>query len=412
MTGSSPNPSQPPYFTHWLARLRQQDFWLQPNVVRSGVGIALLLPIVLGGGAILYMVQLAELPDCRKRAWSSDSLSARLYCADELASKQNVDHLRDAIRLVSSIPLDDPLRPEGDRRAQRWSQELLRQAETAIQTGKLDLAIAAVNSIPEHSQVYLTANRQVQEWKDLWEKAETICEQATTKIEEKQWSEAIATARDLLKLGNEYWSVTRYQELMADLTAAREAQKSAAANDKTKERAKPAPKLSDWEEAYAREAAAHMVKANKLASSGTLAGLEAAISEAQQVMFGSPGYDEVQKKIATWEQQLESMTDRGHLDRAIQLASRGDEGSLQAGIEEAYKVSPNRGLHNEARKRIEQWNEQLYRLRYAPVESSQPEIASPRTTESNRPTLPDFPVPTVSPMPAGFSDDRPAKPQP
>jgi hypothetical protein len=120
-----------------------------------------------------------------------------------------------------------------------------------------------------------------------------------------------------------------------------------------------------------QEALARLSRARELASAGDVAGLQAAISEARQVLFGTPRYDEAQAAIATWRERIDAIEDRPYLERARTLASQGNSASLEAAIREARRIGWGRPLYPEAQQQIELWQEQVYQLRtYRPTSAS------------------------------------------
>ncbi|UBF25262.1 hypothetical protein K9N68_27180 [Kovacikia minuta CCNUW1] len=363
-------------------------FWFRMGLFGVGVGVVLILPGIAGIWAVRHLLGLAELPDCRAAAATSDSLSARLYCADEIARKQTIGDLRDAIKLVSSIPADDPLRTIADRRVVQWSQDLLNLGEQFYQEGNLDNAIDAAQTIPVSAKLYTAAHDRIDQWKATWEKAQQTYDQSQSEIDQQNWNSSLRIAKGLLTLGNRHWE-TKYQELMDKLQAAKEQQ------SQTKDaRSKPKPG-KEGDRTYEADAATRLKKAKDLARSGTAKGLQQAIDEAQQIYYGTPAYEEAQKQIETWQQQMGAMEDRLHLDRAIALAKKGDERSLQAGIDAAYEVSPSGSLYDEARRRIDEWTDQLYRLRYPPI--PEPGQNAPRRDRPASPAptkeIPELPPP-------------------
>jgi hypothetical protein len=355
-----PPEAKPFYFS---LRAMMLSPWQRSLLWGVGLLVALVVPAVAGIIAVRHLLKIADPPDCRANLSSDSSLSARLYCADEVAKDSTVEGLRDAIKLVSSIPGNDPLRATGDRRIEQWSQTLLNLGETAYQEGDLDKAINIARTIPISSRVYPTASDRMNQWKQYWEKAEDIYRETQNAVQKQDWTEALNTARALVKLGNRYWETTKYQELLNQVQEGKEQQKSERTAAE-KARVKSGQVITKWERGFEADAVAHLKKANELARSGSLKGLKAAIEEAQLIYYGTPTYDEAQKQIEIWQRQAETIEDRYHLDRAIRLASRGNQDSLQAAIDEAFMVSPTGNLYEEARSRIDQWMDQLYRIKY------------------------------------------------
>ncbi|MDX2216769.1 MAG: hypothetical protein SFY66_26120 [Oculatellaceae cyanobacterium bins.114] len=99
----------------------------------------------------------------------------------------------------------------------------------------------------------------------------------------------------------------------------------------------------------------HLDMARQIAQSGTLEDLTAAIAEAQLVPRNNPRGDEAQAEIARWTTQIQTMEDNPLLAEADRLASGGDIASLQAAINQASRIQEGRALYGEARERIRNW---------------------------------------------------------
>jgi hypothetical protein len=380
---------------HWR-RLLEGGQRFRSVYVGLLVGVAALIPIAVGTGAIFYLLQVTESPDCREAAWASDSSSTRLYCAEELASKENLGDLRAAIELVSSIPDEDPLRKTGDRHIEEWSQSILRLGEKAFQEGELEAAVQSARSIPLNSKAYPEAEKKIAAWETTWKKAEAIYEEAKRQIERKNWYDTLETARKLLALGNAYWETTKYQELMEDLRLAREDDQTGKMTDSRL----PSEKdfFGSWKRKQEAEMGDRLAKAYDLAQKGNLDSLKSAVAQAQMVFFGTPRYDEAQRSIANWQRQIEILEDRPYLNRAIDLAKKGDGTSLQAAIDEANQISPGRALYGEAQDRVEQWNQrvqqQLQNQVQQQLQNQAPiPVSSPSIDPSSFPTHPQFSPP-------------------
>lgn len=189
--------------------------WTQPIKWWYWYVIILLLPIALGVGAVKKLVQSPEPADCVSESLSNQEAASVFYCATMLAKEENVDKLYQAIKLVDTIPKNNPLRSE--KLLQKWSLEILNLSENSIQSGELNKAIDIANVIPGDVPAHKIALNKIQGWKSIWSKAEAI-EQAVKKIIQKDhrnsWYLALSKAKELRKLDNEYWANTKYHELV------------------------------------------------------------------------------------------------------------------------------------------------------------------------------------------------------
>ncbi|MBW4661675.1 MAG: hypothetical protein KME15_23645 [Drouetiella hepatica Uher 2000/2452] len=351
----------------YLANLDLNHPYLTKLTLWLGIPAMLLLPSGLGVWAVAQLFGLPELPKCLTVSWTDDNPATRLYCAEISADRYTPQDLQEAIQLVSSISHDHPLRPESDRMIQKWSANLLQLGEAAYQDGKLEEALSIAEKIPDNVRTRTLAIDRMQKWQDTWKQAEELYEEAQTKLQDRNWFGVMVSARRLLTLDNRYWATTQHQELMRQLQVAKEgSEKQILARQKSKPLSSPAQNfLARINQEQTAEAKAHLGKARSLASQGDSAALQSAIGEAQQVIFGSDGYEEAQQLISRWRQQVEVIEDRPHLDRAMALASKDNEADLQAAIAEANQISWGRALYDEANSQVERWRDRVFELETA-----------------------------------------------
>ncbi|MDX2229568.1 MAG: hypothetical protein NW220_08015 [Leptolyngbyaceae cyanobacterium bins.349] len=334
--------------------------------------LALMIVLPVSAGALgLWLLGQRDIGECEAAKTSPTvSDSTRLYCAQVLADRRDAEGLTAAIQLVNAIAADHPLRADGDRLIGRWSNRLLEIAETLFQEGKLMEAIALVENIPVGTSTYEAVQPRVQEWQAIWTVAEKTHADAQAALEDDQPTVALAEARKLLRVRNQYWSNTRFQELAIQIQATRENRRKMAAQNRQQEQARERlPRvtttsnlLSEWEKEQETEAATHLASAKKLAAGGTINSLREAISNAELVFAGTSQYPQAQRLINDWTRQIETIEDRPFLDRATQLARQGDLTSLQSAISEANNIYFGRALYQEAQDKIDQWTEQVRQL--------------------------------------------------
>jgi hypothetical protein len=346
--------------------------WLQPNGKFLWlVGLLLLLLPIGAGGMAFWALRQMDGAECRlAQGVDESSDSTKLYCAQVLADRRDPDDLAEAIRLAAMIAPDHPLSQDRDRLVQQWSERLLELADATYHDGKLEDALYLLKAIPPQSQVYKSAARRTDTWQADWKQAEEIYEAAQTALGDRDLIIAQAEARKLLKIPNDHWRTTRFQALVNEIQTAKEdknAEKAAAA----RQQAKPAPPanplttddlIARWNREQEGESAAHLQKAQRLASGGDVTSLRDAISEAELVFSGTSHYAQAQALIAGWNRQIEITEDRPYLDRAVALASQGDMASLQAAISEANNIYFGRSLYAEAQRKIDGWTTQVREL--------------------------------------------------
>lgn len=337
-------------------------------------GLWLVPTLALSAGAGLWAVknllELPNLPQCRSSARTENTPSARVYCAEQLADGKRVQDFRQAILLVSGISDQDPLHNESRRLIEQWSRSILDLGETDFQAGDLESAIKIAGAIPRTVHTHSLAQERIERWQSIWDRAEKLYQQTEDEISQRQWSVAMNTAKSLLTVGNQHWATTKHQELMQQLQAAKETQTlQAKLQEKTPIRRSNAQDTDSFDAYFtrrdqerARESESQLADAQRLASVGSTAELQAAIDKASEILYGTPHYEEAQAAIERWSSQIETIEDRPYLDRARALASQGNLESIEAAIDEARQIGWGRPLYQEAYAAIEQWREQAGRL--------------------------------------------------
>ncbi|GAA6619297.1 chromosome segregation ATPase [Scytonema sp. NUACC26] len=446
-----------------------------PKWTKSWVLWTLLLAMVPGAIAFMATAMLLKLPtapNCPSIFWPLASASVRLHCAQLAASKQTVKDLLQAIDLVKQLPPSHPLRSEIDRYMEEWSKDILDLADQSFQLGRLEEAIATARKVPNDVSAFKLVKEQITKWQTIWSKAEEVYKESEGELREQHWHQAFMLASKLLRVDNKYWSTTKYDELNRLIVSAREdgdklAKAQGLAETGSVENILKAIKLTQSieKDSYVYQKAQTtltefgrkilaiaqtkldrrdadgaielvqkvpvvtglklevedfiaIAEAQKNAWTGTVSGLEAAISQAQQIDISRPVYEKAQKFIALWQLEIEDVSklekartlatqgtvsdlsaaiaeaqlipannpraqearqeigrwvsqvqiieDRPYLDRADQIAMFDDVNSLQAAIAEASQVQKGRALYREARKKIATWTEKIQRTEDQP----------------------------------------------
>lgn len=396
ITATSHPPVRKPIAQH-ARRLRfGWGFWLSMSVLLS-------LPVGIVAWALGNLIYLPALPRCfnARHAPPAD----QLYCAEQIASGQGTEDLRRAMVVVNGVPRDHPLRDDSDRLVDFWGREILRRAEEEFDTGNLQAAVEIAMQIPHQVDMRNRAVETVRQWEETWADAEDLYQQAEDYLDAGAWLRALETSRRLLQIDNQYWSTTRYQDLIRTIQTSRETQeREDEENDKV---ARSDMRQTDndvdnfiarWEEEQEQEDQARFQQARELASAGTVEGLRSAIAEAQQILYGTGSYDQAQEAIARWRNDIDRIQDQPYLDRAAQLADAGD---WDAAIQEARNVSWSSELYEEARDRINEWEDQAAAARQ-PEESiilpPEPEEAVFPSPFPELPTTPSEVEPALAPF--------------
>jgi hypothetical protein len=342
------------------------------------------------------------------------------------ASKQTINDLLQAITLVKQLPENHPLRGEINRLLEEWSRDILKLADESFQAGNLEEAIATSRKIPTDVKVSELVEEQIQKWQTIWSKAEGIYQEAEQELRQRHWQSAFMLTARLLRVNNKYWSSTKYDQLNNIIVTAREdGDKLYKAEDIAKNQnldsllkaiklagtIKPdsylyqkaqelisgfARKMLKLAQAQMKERNADRAleiarqippipelqaevddfmvlgEAQRSAFLGTVAGLETAISQAQQIDASRDVYNEAQKLIARWQLEIE---DVARLEKARNLASQGTVNDLTAAISEVQLIPGNNPRATEARQEIGRWRGQVETIEDRPYLDRAEQIA-------------------------------------
>ena len=389
--------------------------------------ILTLIPSSIGFVGISMLFKLPSAPKCPEVFWPLASASVRLHCAQISASKQTVNDLLQAIDLVQKLPENHPLRGEINRQLEIWSADILRLADQSFQAGSLDEAIATANKIPADVNVSKLVAQQIEKWQSIWSKAEAIYQQAENELRQRNWQSAFMLTSKLLRVNNKYWASTKYDQLNNIIVTAREdGDKLYKAESLARKRnlegllaaiklagtvkpdsylyQKSQELISNFAEKMLKMAQAKMKEqdadtaleiarqippvaelqsqvddfimlgeAQRSAFLGTIAGLETAISQAQQIDASREIYSQAQELIARWQLEIEDVS---RLDKARNLASQGTINDLTAAIYEAKQIPENNPRAQEARRDMTKWLDQVETIQDSPYLERAEQIAA------------------------------------
>ncbi|HLP91711.1 MAG TPA: chromosome segregation ATPase [Nostocaceae cyanobacterium] len=384
-----------------------------PRWTKSWVLWSIIVTLVSGGigfVSISMLLQLPSAPNCPSIFWPLASASMRLHCAQLAASKQTVDDLLQAIALVKELPPDHPLRGRINQYLELWSEDILKLANESFQAGNLEEAIATARQIPSDLPVSQLVEERIAKWQQIWSRAESIYDEAIEELKQRRSQSAFMVASKLLRLDNQYWASTRYDQLNRIIVSAKEdgdklyqAERLARSGvpDKILEAIELAQSVKSDSYLYQKaqelvpvfgrkmlDLAAARIKrqdadtaieiarkippiaglqaeiddfivlseARRSAWIGTTAGLEAAIYQAQQIDPSKETYSEAQKLITRWQLEIE---DVARLERARNLASQGSVNNLTAAIYEAQLIPADHPRASEARAEAGRWQDQV-----------------------------------------------------
>lgn len=248
----------------------------------------------------------------------------KLGKAKGFADQGGLSNLLEAIKLVQEVKTASPLYSKAQKLVAEFGQEMLNLAQSTLDQRQYDQAIAIVEQIPDKAGLQaevrdfrLLAEAQAQAWGGTTDDIEAAIVRA----------QKIGRDRPLYSDAQQY--IAYWQLEIQDVQ--------------------------------------RLGTAQQIAQGGTVADLRAAIAEAQLIPFSNPRGNEAQEQIKGWSTTIETVEDRPYLDRAEQLASRGDMASLQAAIDEVNRIGDDRALSDEAENRIAAWQGDIQRIQDQPL---------------------------------------------
>lgn len=410
---ATPNSDYP----RWQRWLKNWVLWVIVGALfSSGIGFT----------AMAMLLKLPAAPNCPAIFWPLASASMRLHCAQIAASKQTVNDLLQAIALVRGLPKDHPLRIQIDQLVEEWSEEILELADESFQKGKLKEAIAMARKIPQDVAAYKLVEEQITEWESIWNQAEEIYQNAEAEMREQRWHLAFMAASKLLNVGNHYWETTKYDQLTALITQAREdgnklarakslgktgilknlleairlARAIASTSYVYKDAQEAIPefgrKILELAEAQLnirkvdealetvrqipnipqidgeKQDFIYFAQAQRSAWVGSVVDLEAAIANAQRISPSSRFHVKAQDMISRWQLEIEDVT---RLAKAREIAQQGTVADLTAAINEAQLIPSNNPRAGEARREITRWRQQVETIEDQPFLNRADELA-------------------------------------
>jgi predicted nucleic acid-binding protein len=352
--------------------------------------------------------------------------SRRLYCAQVKAEKGDADNLLAAIQLVSDLPEDHPLRKEIDKNIKVWSEQVLKLGEQRFQAGQLEAAIEIADKIPSSVAAQEVIEEQKKRWRDIWEQGEAIEQQVEDHLKAGEWNLAFKEAGKLVDLDNEYLANRHYTELISKIEQEKQYGETLAEAKAAFEKGdmqnllaavKQAEKIDS--ESYSYQEAQALINnvgntlmakaeenveqenwnrvleiaqnipddigldkkvtdlrdlalAGSQAKVGTVASLEDAIAQAQQLGEKRPFYDKAQALIGKWEQEIQGVK---ILNQAKEQARGGEIPDFEEAMATAQEVSRDNPRYQQAQALINQWNRRIEIIEDQPILNRAREVA-------------------------------------
>lgn len=249
--------------------------------------------------------------------------NSNLARAKKLADQGGVSNLRQAIDLAAQVEPSSRLYDVAQAQVANYSRKILDLAQEALDRKNLSEALAIVDQIPEIGNL----QGEIKDFKVLAEASS------------KTWSGQVSDYRD---------AIAQLQRLESDRPLYNKAQGL----------------VQRWQQEI--EDLAHLDRGRTLAKRNSITGYMTAIAEVSLIPAGHPRHQEAETLINQWNGEIELLEDSPYLDRANRLAEGGSIASLQAAIEEANQIRPDRRLYDEAQDNIAGWQKDIERLEDQP----------------------------------------------
>lgn len=381
---------------------------------------------VTGYFATSTLLSLNTPKGCESVFWPLASGSRRLYCAQVKAEKGDADNLLAAIQLVSDLPEDHPLRKEIDKNIKVWSEQVLKLGEKRFQAGQLEAAMEIADKIPSSVAAQEVIEEQKKRWRDIWEQGEAIEQQVEDHLKAGEWNLAFKEAGKLVDLDNEYLANRHYTELISKIEEEKRDGETLAEAKAAFEKGDMQNLLAAVEQAekidsdsYSYQEAQALINnvgntlmakaeenieqenwnrvleiaqnipddigldkkvtdlrdlalAGSQAKVGTVASLEDAIAQAQQLGKKRPFYDKAQALIGKWEQEIQGVK---ILNQAKEQARGGEIPDFEEAMATAQEVSRDNPRYQQAQALINQWNRRIEIIEDQPILNRAREVA-------------------------------------
>ncbi|RUT01831.1 hypothetical protein DSM106972_064540 [Dulcicalothrix desertica PCC 7102] len=316
----------------------------------------------LGAGAVVFLAKSPQENNCVSET-PLDTASAVIYCATTTVDEQDSAKLSSSIRLLNTIPQDNPLRSNADNLIERWSQSIMHLSQKAFNEGDINRAVELALIIPDNHSASQTASEQIKTWRSIWSQAESIHAAALAEIDDdsKNWYAALNKAKQLQTLENEYWASTKYYELVRHIQGARENREKGDIEKKSASEKLQTDNSDNIVYDDKSDESTQLNIARKLANSGKLDDMRSALVEASMVI-SEPYVKDARKLMTETENKIAVLEDSTYLEEAKKLASKNDEISLKMAVNEAKLIGKERPLYKEANQQIATWEKKILQL--------------------------------------------------
>lgn len=245
----------------------------------------------------------------------------QLARAKNLANRRTLDSLLEAIDLAEQIGLDSFAYASAQEALEEFGRVMLDLADAELAAQNLTEAIGIARRVPASTQLKEEADDFV-----ILARGEFLAWQPSVRSLENAISQA-----QRIPLGSPLYNRAQ-------------------------------TRIRQWQTAI--DQVAVLERARNTASTGSVADLTMAISQAELISDTTALYDEAQQEIERWRNQLQTNQDRPILQRAEALARQGN---YQQAIAQAQRISPSRALYTEAQSEVNRWQQTISEQRDRPI---------------------------------------------
>lgn len=290
--------------------------------------------------AFAKAIQLLDVGNTYWETVKYDELSAKITAAredlnqlgkaKELARQRTLKGMQEAIKLAQAIDSQSPVYNEAQAVLRELGRDLLDMAEAALDRQDAVAARQMLDAIPA----------------DLNMGAEIADMRTFIDANQLSWQGGITGLEG---------AIIRLQSISADRPLYAKAQ----------------AQMARWQDEV--KGRTQLEWARQVALPGSVADLQAAIIEAQQVSRSNAAWEDTEAQIGRWRGQIQTAEDRPILSQAQAQAQAGD---LASAIATARQIGPGRALSKEAQDSINQWRTSLQRAEDGPLLAQARQLAA------------------------------------
>ncbi|MGB3200688.1 MAG: hypothetical protein WBA99_07290 [Nodosilinea sp.] len=290
--------------------------------------------------AFAKAIQLLDVGNTHWETVKYDELSAKITAAredlnqlgkaKELARQRTLKAMQEAITLAQGIDSQSPVYSEAQSVIRELGRDLLDMAEAAL--GRQD-AVAAqqmLDAIPAS----LNMGAEIADMSTFIDASQLSWQGGITGLE---------------------GAIVRLQSISADRPLYGKAQ----------------TQMARWQDEV--KGRTQLEWARQVALPGSVADLQAAIIEAQEISRSNAAWEDAEAQIGRWRGQIQTAEDRPILSQAQAQAQAGD---LAGAIASARQIGPGRALSDEAQDSIDQWRNSLQRAEDSPLLAQARQLAA------------------------------------